>query len=1069
MDRAAAASSAATTSGGQTGGWWRARGTLYAFAVILPVAVLALRLAVAAWVGERPFLVGFFIPIILVAYFGGLGPGMVTVIVSAVGTHYFLVPAISTSVFGRPLEVVQWLIFVVGGMLVSVLSEALHRLRRRDAATIADFHEAQRALRENEELFTKAFRLSPDCLAIVRLSDHTVIRANEALCRLWGRHADEVIGKPTSAFTHPVNEEAQGAFLRTLQEQGEVHGHETTGRLSDGRLVSFVVSSRLITLGGDACVLSVMHDITDRKQAEAARRTSEERYRTLFEYAPDGIVIADAQSNYLDANASMCRMLGYTHDELIRLHAADIVVETEVAQVAPALATIKAGAGYHREWQFRRKNGTTFAAEVRATMMPDGNLLGMIRDISERQRTAETLAAERTLLRTLFDLLPDYIYVKDPESRFLACNDRCAGRFGVAATRDLIGKSDVDFFPAEFAAKFRAEELAVLRGIPVIDREERWTRADGGREIIQTTKVPLRDGAGKIVGIIGCGHDITKRKRDEETLAAERTLLRTLIDLLPDSIYVKDATSRFILLNEACARNSGVAAAADMLGKSDADFLAAGVAARSRNIELNVLRGGSLVNHEHPFVRPDGMRQVLLTTKVPLRDGAGNIVGIVGTSRDITESKRAEESIRRLNSELEQRVIERTAQWETANAELHRSRAIFINLFESLPGLYLVLTPDLKIVTASDAYTKATLTTRTSIVGRGLFEVFPDNPDDAAATGVSNLRASLERVRQTAAPDTMAIQKYDMRRPDGTFEEHFWSPINSPVLGADRRLEYIVHRVEEVTDFVRQKSLSVGTTIEIRARMEQMEAEVFQSSQKVQAANRGLEAANSELEAFSYSVSHDLRAPLRAIDGYSRAVLEDFGAQLPADGQRQLQTIRHSALKMGQLIDDLLRFSRLSRQPLSRHAVDTEKLVQSALADLAADQAGRQLQVKIGALPPSDGDPSLLKQVWVNLLSNALKYTRRRAAATVEVGWQRRDDADVFFVRDNGSGFDMQYAGKLFGVFQRLHRQEEFEGTGVGLAIVQRIVSRHGGRVWAEAAVDQGATFYFTLGEKTKS
>jgi light-regulated signal transduction histidine kinase (bacteriophytochrome) len=229
-----------------------------------------------------------------------------------------------------------------------------------------------------------------------------------------------------------------------------------------------------------------------------------------------------------------------------------------------------------------------------------------------------------------------------------------------------------------------------------------------------------------------------------------------------------------------------------------------------------------------------------------------------------------------------------------------------------------------------------------------------------------------------------------------------------------------------------------------------------------------LEAANKELEAFSYSVSHDLRAPLRAVDGFSQAVLEDYGPQLPEEGRQDLQTIRHGAQKMGQLIDDLLTFSRLSRLPLSKSAVDTGKLVRGVLDELSSQRKGRQIDVRVAGLPPCQADPSLLKQVWLNLLSNALKYTGKRTTALVEIGCVRDKGQNAFFVRDNGTGFDMQYAHKLFGVFQRLHRMEDYEGTGVGLAIVQRIIHRHGGRVWAESTVNCGATFHFTLEGETK-
>jgi PAS domain S-box-containing protein len=228
-----------------------------------------------------------------------------------------------------------------------------------------------------------------------------------------------------------------------------------------------------------------------------------------------------------------------------------------------------------------------------------------------------------------------------------------------------------------------------------------------------------------------------------------------------------------------------------------------------------------------------------------------------------------------------------------------------------------------------------------------------------------------------------------------------------------------------------------------------------------------LESANKELEAFSYSVSHDLRAPLRAVDGFSQAVVEDYGALLPEEGRHYLQTIREGAQRMGVLIDDLLTFSRLSRAALKKQEVNTGKLVRHVLEDLNSQQEGRQVEIRMGHLPACRGDPALLNQVWVNLLSNALKYTRHREYTVVEIGCKLEQGENVYFVRDNGAGFDMRYADKLFGVFQRLHRADEFEGTGVGLAIVQRVIHRHGGRIWVDAAVDRGATFYFTLQEKT--
>jgi signal transduction histidine kinase len=243
-------------------------------------------------------------------------------------------------------------------------------------------------------------------------------------------------------------------------------------------------------------------------------------------------------------------------------------------------------------------------------------------------------------------------------------------------------------------------------------------------------------------------------------------------------------------------------------------------------------------------------------------------------------------------------------------------------------------------------------------------------------------------------------------------------------------------------------------------------AEVLESGelfQRQQALVSDLEAANKELEAFSYSVSHDLRAPLRAMNGFSQVLLEDHAGSMPEQAQHYVRRIQSNSQRMGRLVDDLLAFSRFGRQPLRLQPVDPGHIAQQAWDDLRPDHEGRAVQLELAALPPCLADASLLKQVFSNLLSNALKFTRQQALAQITVGAREETAGVTYFVRDNGVGFDMAYADKLFGVFQRLHRAEDFEGTGVGLAIVQRIVERHGGSIVAESEVGRGTTFYFTL------
>ena len=234
--------------------------------------------------------------------------------------------------------------------------------------------------------------------------------------------------------------------------------------------------------------------------------------------------------------------------------------------------------------------------------------------------------------------------------------------------------------------------------------------------------------------------------------------------------------------------------------------------------------------------------------------------------------------------------------------------------------------------------------------------------------------------------------------------------------------------------------------------------------QRVHERTAQLEASNKELESFSYSVSHDLRAPLRAINGFAKILEDDFSGELSPPVRGFLRNIRDSGDKMAQLIDKLLDLSHIGRGPLKKQALDLNDILHTVVEALTPETENRQIEWIISDLPPVEADPVLIQQVFTNLVNNAIKYTRKRSPARIEIGCFTQNNEAVYFVRDNGAGFDMQYADKLFGVFQRLHRDDQFEGIGIGLATVQRIIQRHGGRIWAEAEVDKGATFYFTLG-----
>jgi signal transduction histidine kinase len=319
-------------------------------------------------------------------------------------------------------------------------------------------------------------------------------------------------------------------------------------------------------------------------------------------------------------------------------------------------------------------------------------------------------------------------------------------------------------------------------------------------------------------------------------------------------------------------------------------------------------------------------------------------------------------------------------------------------------------------------------------------------------------------VRQNLVADTMAVQRHDIRTPGsgGKFETRYWSPVNSPVLGSDSRLAYIIHHVEDVTAYVElteEHSAHQQLTDGMQLRTRQMEVDIL-------ARSRELQQANNLLEAFTYSVAHDLRAPLRAMHGFTAVLLEDYGDHLDETGRGYAVRIQAASDRMAALIDRLLLMARASRSNMHLGPVNLSAEVASVLDELQlqAREPDRRVRFSIQDDVWVTADRALIRSAVQNLIENAWKFTARCSQAVIEFGATTAEGTEICcYVRDNGVGFEPEYAGKLFQPFERLHAASEFTGTGIGLASVRRIIERHGGRTWAQGAVDHGATFYFTL------
>ena len=412
---------------------------------------------------------------------------------------------------------------------------------------------------------------------------------------------------------------------------------------------------------------------------------------------------------------------------------------------------------------------------------------------------------------------------------------------------------------------------------------------------------------------------------------------------------------------------------------------------------------------------------------------------IEGFNDMLAQIQTRDEALARARDELEERVRERTLQLEQENVERRATEKLLQEAQQIARLGSWEWHPETGAVAWSDEVYRIYGLLPKDFGGRSEDFLESAHPDDRGL-----LKAGLEGARSTREP--LALD-YRIILRDGSVR---WLRAHGKVVLDDEgRPLRLIGTLQNVTERKHSDQAIQDLNRELQARMSE------------------LAAVNKELEGFSYSVAHDLRAPLRAIDGFSRMLIEDCAAAIDANGRRYVDVITQNTRKMGQLIDDLLAFSRMGRKTLEVHEIDVEKVVQEVFSSLKESHPDRTLTLELGSLPAGFGDPSMIRQVFANLLGNSVKYTRGRDPARIEVGARVEADETLYYVRDNGVGFNQDYSHKLFGVFERLHSAKEFEGTGVGLALVQRIVERHRGRVWGEGKIGEGATFHFTLPRAT--
>ena len=787
--------------------------------------------------------------------------------------------------------------------------------------------------------------------------------------------------------------------------------------------------------GNPARLMGTVQDITERKQTEEQNRQLADERRTILDTITAGIAFLKNRKHEW-VNPAFARIFGYEPAELKGMDSATFYAnradyERVGREGYPLLAS---GGIYSSEIEMVRRGGTKLWCLITGRAIVPAHLeagsIWALHDITERKRAEAALRESEAAFRSLFEASPTPITLM-VNRRMLRVNPKMCQATGYTEA-ELLGQSPRMLYPDEATfERVGAELYGRLSHDGSCTTEARMLRKNGA-PIDVLISVSLLDAANPAKGIAASLIDITERKLAEESY---RTIVQTAID----GFWTIDRHGRIQSVNESICR---------MLGYSREELLARSIPELEANEDrtavtahLARIAGTGLDRFETRLRRKDSS---IVDAEISINHLPGAEPRFFIFIRDISERKNREEA-------------------------LHRSEERFRLAIEHT-GL---LVYDYDLSTGNVRWSGATQT----MLGYSAEFLAAQTPDWWFAQVHPDNRAARAAAWESIFQDNRVQRAiYRFRRADATWVHLMASSVR--INDAEGRPIRILGAIADVTkqqedaEAIRRLNAELEQRVRDRtAQLEHLNADLRASQDdlaraaaRLQEANANLLTANQELESFSYSVSHDLRSPLRNIAGFIELLRKRTTGQLDPEVERYFGIIGTEAVRMGVLIDDLLAFSRIGRAELHFAPVQLATLVAEVQNELQSELTGRQIEWRLQPLPSVLGDRTLLRQVVANLVANAVKFTRRRAPAVIEIGTESTGTGLItFFIRDNGAGFDPKYAAKLFGVFQRLHNIRDFEGTGIGLANVKRIVERHGGHVWAKGSPEQGATFFFTL------
>lgn len=741
---------------------------------------------------------------------------------------------------------------------------------------------------------------------------------------------------------------------------------------------------------------------------------TDDHLRAALEASEEGIVVTDGEWRVLLWNRGAERMFGWSAAEALgqpvaALHMRSVLPE----QTERYRAELRAGRSIRMSGLRLRKDGSEVHVDSHVTPMIDaaGNYigaLGTVRDVTSLIASERDLRLSEERFAKAFHTNPDCNLISRlSDGLIIEANEGFEKLMGMPRG-EVVGKktaAELDMWANPEDRKTLVRQLleqGSVRDVPAVF----CTREGEYRSMLISAN--LIDLAGE-PHLLGTARDITELKRSQEALLRSEERFAKAFSANPSyATLSRLEDGRLIAVNHGFERMTGWKAQ-EVLGRTAMEIGLWVDQAEREELVRRLRRDGEWHGFKVHFRRKDG--GIILIEGSCVLVEIGGERQIIGVARDITEVQRAEDALR-------------------------QSEEKFAKVFHASPEwIVVVRLQDGLILDANEGFARISGYAVEDAVGRTMADLgIWSHPEKRA-----------EFIRHLRAVGSVSDYEWEFHHKGGAIREGLISSVAID-LG---EVPCLISLVRDVTDQRRAEREIRNINAALEHRVRERTAE--------------LEGTLRELESFSYSISHDLRSPLRAIAGYAKIIEEDHAAQIDAEGHRLLGRIVGGAIRMSELIDDLLDFSRIGRAELRKVPIEMTGMAREVLGEISEAGSGNNLQLRIADLPPVVADRSLLRQVWVNLLSNAIKYSRQRDSALIEVGGAVEGTEAHFFVRDNGVGFDMAYAGKLFHVFHRLHRDPAYEGTGVGLAIVARIVQRHGGRVWAEAEPDRGAAFHFTL------